>query len=447
MTSDHAISVRGLGKRFMIGSGMHASTNIREAAVNAFRAPFQKTWAALRGRAHAAGSLDTEMWAIRGLDFDIEPGERVGIVGRNGAGKSTLLKVLSKITPPTEGEIRVRGRVRSLLEVGTGFHPELSGRENIYLNGAILGMGRSEIRRRFDGIVAFSEVERFLDTPVKHYSSGMYVRLAFAVAAHLDSEVLLVDEVLAVGDLDFQRKCLGRMRDIAGSGRTILFVSHNMPAVQNLCERGIFLDGGRVVHDGPIDETLAAYVESLPGSDFSGVVDTAEHESRRRGRPVWVRSVRIGSDYAPGARVGCGLGLRIALELDHGAPRRGADATLVIENDLAQRVLTVSTRDLCPEALEGGSGRWAICEIPDLPLLPGVYMLSVYIHKGESGGDALERVARFEVLARDVFGTGGLPPRAKGVVFARSAWRTSDEPPGGSDATMNAGAATGGVEL
>ena len=430
MSTDHAISARGLGKRFMIGSGAHASTNIREAAVNAVRTPARKAWSALRGRAHAAGSLDTEMWAIRGLDFDIEPGERVGIVGRNGAGKSTLLKVLSKITPPTEGEILVRGRVRSLLEVGTGFHPELSGRENIYLNGAILGMSRAEIRRRFDEIVGFSEIGRFLDTPVKHYSSGMYVRLAFAVAAHLDSEVLLVDEVLAVGDLDFQRKCLGRMRDVAGSGRTILFVSHNMPAVQNLCERGIFLDGGRIAHDGPIDETLSAYVESLPGADFSGAIETAEHASRRAGRPAWVRSVRVGSDHAPGARVGCGRTLRVGLELSDDAPRRGADATLVIENDLAQRVLTVSTRDLCPDALDEGRGPWAVCEIPELPLLPGVYMLSVFVHKGESGGDALERVARFEVLARDVFGTGGLPPRAKGVIFARSAWRTTDLPPG-----------------
>lgn len=214
-----------------------------------------------------------EFWALKDVAFDIRQGESVGIVGRNGAGKSTLLKILSHITEPTAGRIDIRGRVSSLLEVGTGFHPELSGRENIYLNGAILGMSKSEIKRKFDEIVAFAEVERFLDTPVKHYSSGMYVRLAFAVAANLEPEILIVDEVLAVGDAQFQKKCLGKMESVGREGRTVIFVSHSMPTVTSLCERAILLDGGKVVKDGPTSEVVMHYYtngQSSPASaDFS----------------------------------------------------------------------------------------------------------------------------------------------------------------------------------
>eukprot|EP00752_Nemacystus_decipiens_P013584 g12042.t1 len=223
-----------------------------------------------------------EFWAIKDISFSVQPGEVVGVIGRNGAGKSTLLKVLSRITEQTQGRIHMRGRTASLLEVGTGFHPELTGRENIYLNGAILGMGRSEIKRKFDEIVDFSEVEKFLDTPVKRYSSGMYVRLAFGVAAHLDPEILIIDEVLAVGDAEFQRKCLGKMKDVAGAGRTVVFVSHNMAMVQSLCSRGIYLKGGQLVEDGPVKETLACYASAA-----SDVVDE---------RPLGDREDREGGD-------------------------------------------------------------------------------------------------------------------------------------------------------
>jgi len=202
-----------------------------------------------------------EFWALNDVSFDIKPGERVGIIGKNGAGKSTLLKVLSRITEPTTGRISIKGRVASLLEVGTGFNPELTGRENVFLNGAILGMSRSEITRKFDEIVTFAEVEKFLDTPVKHYSSGMYMRLAFAVAAHLEPEILIVDEVLAVGDAQFQQKCLGKMEDVGQSGRTILFVSHNMQAIRRLCDRAVYLRSGRVIFDGAVDQAIALYME------------------------------------------------------------------------------------------------------------------------------------------------------------------------------------------
>ncbi|HUG12820.1 MAG TPA: polysaccharide ABC transporter ATP-binding protein [Opitutaceae bacterium] len=242
------IEVQGVSKRYQLGQ--IGATSIRDET--------ERLFARLRGRQPPPNK--NEFWALRDVSFDVEPGEVVGIVGRNGAGKSTLLKVLSRITEPTQGEIRLRGRVASLLEVGTGFHPELSGRDNIYLNGAILGMRRAEITRKFDEIVAFSEVERFLDTPVKRYSSGMYVRLAFAVAAHLEPEILIVDEVLAVGDQQFQQKCLGKMQEVSrGQGRTVLFVSHNMAAVRTLCTRGVLLAGGKVAFKGATTDVIDAY--------------------------------------------------------------------------------------------------------------------------------------------------------------------------------------------
>jgi lipopolysaccharide transport system ATP-binding protein len=252
--SQYAISVHNLSKQYRIGGARAPYGTLRDTLAAAVRAPAR--W--LRGGRAAEQSF----WALRDVSFDVRPGEAVGIVGRNGAGKSTLLKILSRITPPTAGHADLRGRVGTLLEVGTGFHPELTGRENVFLNGAILGMGRAEIARRFDAIVAFAEVERFIDTPVKHYSSGMYLRLAFAVAAHLEPEILIVDEVLAVGDAAFQRKCLGKMGDVAGEGRTVLFVSHDVAAVGALCQRTLLIDGGRLLRSGPTSEVLSYYLDS-----------------------------------------------------------------------------------------------------------------------------------------------------------------------------------------
>ena len=252
---DIAIRVDNLHKRYLIGR--HAlDRNVREALSDAFSAPLR--W--LRGRGEAPALDEAEFWALRDIAFEVKHGEVIGILGRNGSGKSTLLKILSRITEPTFGRAEIYGHIGSLLEVGTGFHPELTGRENIYLNGAILGMRRAEITLRFDEIVAFSEIEQFLDTPVKRYSSGMYVRLAFAVAAHLTPEILLIDEVLAVGDSEFQKKCLTRMSDVAKAGRTVLFVSHNMLAVQRLCPRSIVLEKGRKIVDGPTEIAVLHYM-------------------------------------------------------------------------------------------------------------------------------------------------------------------------------------------
>ncbi|MCS6926686.1 MAG: ABC transporter ATP-binding protein, partial [Candidatus Binatia bacterium] len=252
-----ALHIEGIGKQYRIGQKQQPYKTLRETIVEAVQAPFRRL---REGRRMAR--RDHFIWALKDVSLEIEHGEVVGIIGHNGAGKSTLLKILSRVTEPTTGSVDLYGRVGSLLEVGTGFHSELTGRENIYLNGAILGMRRAEIERKFDEIVAFAEVEEFIDTPVKHYSSGMYLRLAFAVAAHLEPEILIVDEVLAVGDVNFQRKCLDKMQDVGQQGRTVLLVSHNMSAVTRLCERAVLLHQGQVIQDGPAHQVVSTYLNS-----------------------------------------------------------------------------------------------------------------------------------------------------------------------------------------
>ena len=249
---DIALRVEDLSKQYRIGGSREAYKTLRDTFTDAVVSAFRRAGRLVRGRGVGAAERGETFWALKDVSFEIKRGEVVGIIGCNGAGKSTLLKILGRITEPTGGYADIYGRVGSLLEVGTGFHPELTGRENIYLNGAILGMKRVEIGRKFDEIVAFAEIERFIDTPVKHYSSGMYMRLAFAVAAHLEPEILLVDEVLAVGDARFQKKCLNKMQDVGQQGRTVLFVSHNMQAITRLCQRAILLEGGTMVQDGPV---------------------------------------------------------------------------------------------------------------------------------------------------------------------------------------------------
>jgi lipopolysaccharide transport system ATP-binding protein len=286
--TDIAIEAEGLSKRYRLGSGSHRYGRLTESLTRGFAAPFRKIFR----RGAESQQEDMFLWALRDVSLEVKLGQAIGIIGRNGAGKTTLLKVLSRITEPTEGHAILRGRVGSLLEVGTGFHPELTGKENVYLNGAILGMSRAEINKRFDDIVDFAEVGRFLDTPVKRYSSGMQVRLAFAVAAHLEPEILIVDEVLAVGDVAFQRKSLGKMSDASSGGRTVLFVSHNMSVVSRLCEYGIWLDGGRVAAQGPMEAVVRQYLASGAGGEAeykAGDLDTAPGNETIRLRGVRVR--------------------------------------------------------------------------------------------------------------------------------------------------------------
>jgi lipopolysaccharide transport system ATP-binding protein len=315
--TDKAIQVEGLSKRFHIGK--LKSGSVREALASAMKAPFRRK----------TEDEDTILWALRDVSFSVKPGEVVGLIGRNGAGKSTLLKILARITRPTSGWAEVHGRIGSLLEVGTGFHHELSGRENIFLSGAVLGMKKSEIEKKFDEIVAFSEIERFLDTPLKHYSSGMQMRLAFAVAAHLEPEILLIDEVLAVGDASFQKKCLGKMKDVARHGRTILFVSHNMAAVKALCHRGIFLKDGAVVSDGGIEQVAEDYlrlmVPSSKGADWTGNGVVHGNEN------IGVRYARV-SPPAGKAEINVDTGAEIEIGFENHLENINLDCTIYVKS-------------------------------------------------------------------------------------------------------------------
>jgi lipopolysaccharide transport system ATP-binding protein len=288
--TDIAIKVENISKQYRIGAHKN-NKNLREAFKDAVKAPFRRAGKLLRGQATGAAELDETIWALSDVSFEIKQGEAVGIIGRNGAGKSTLLKVLSRITEPTLGFADVHGRTGSFLEVGTGFHPELTGRENIFLNGAILGMKRVEMKNKFDEILAFAEVDKFIDTPVKHYSSGMYLRLAFAVAAHLDPDILIVDEVLAVGDSRFQKKCMTKMEDVGKEGRTVLFVSHNMQAITRMCGRVILLDQGRLIEDGPTNQVMRTYLGGGRGTQAAR--EWPVGATAPGGEVVRLRSVRV----------------------------------------------------------------------------------------------------------------------------------------------------------
>jgi lipopolysaccharide transport system ATP-binding protein len=286
-----AIRVEALSKQYRIGRMQKRHNTLRDSLTDALVSPVRQASKLLRGQATKTGEPDDTIWALRDVSFEVKRGEVIGIIGRNGAGKSTLLKILSRVAEPTTGFAEIYGRVGSLLEVGTGFHHELTGRENVYLNGAILGMRRSEIERKFDEIVAFAEVEKFIDTPVKHYSSGMYLRLAFAVAAHLEPEILLIDEVLAVGDARFQRRCLNKMQDVGQTGRTVLFVSHNTPAIARLCDRVILFDGGKVLQDGPTHQVVSAYLNS--GFGTTAAREWREPTKAPGGEVAQLRAVRV----------------------------------------------------------------------------------------------------------------------------------------------------------
>lgn len=401
-----AIRIEGIGKKYHIG-GLQSNKDqsLAEILSTSLLAPFRRMSDIMSGRANSASGLNETFWALKDISFDVKHGEVVGIIGRNGAGKSTLLKILSRITEPTEGRIQLYGRVGSLLEVGTGFHPELTGRENIYMNGVILGMRKAEIDRKFDEIVAFSEIEKFIDTPVKHYSSGMSVRLAFAVAAHLEPEILVIDEVLAVGDVAFQRKCLGKMNDVAGEGRTVLFVSHNMSAINNLCTRGIVLERGQLLYDGRVEDAIAKYL-TLMSEDFN----TNQNPVRLPIKPnlkAQILSVGLKNhkgEYKHSLDYSHPFSVEVMIAVREFDPQHFT--ALTITDTYGNIILFTSDEDLGESPLANfheGQMSYSIC-FPAKLLKPGSYYLSVIIAKHPSGKiDRYDNLMLFEIQDTETY--------------------------------------------
>ena len=375
---DAVVRVQGLGKQYRIGLRRHANRTFGEMLVEGLAAPFRRK----RSTGAGADCDDGLIWALQDVSFDVARGEVVGIIGANGAGKSTLLKILSRITEPTTGRALLRGRVASLLEVGTGFHPELTGRENIYLNGAMLGMKRAEIARKFDEIVAFAEIEKFLDTPVKRYSSGMYVRLAFAVAAHLEPEILVVDEVLAVGDADFQKKCLGQMQGVSRcEGRTVLFVSHNMVALRNLCMRALWLDRGRIRAEGEAAAVVHEYLSSQGATASAPDIDLTRWANRRGSGNVRFTRARLLRDGRPCGRFERLGPMTLEFTFEAKAPTRVNLSAICATNGEIIKVLQLAHQDSPGFDPEVTAGQHTVrVEIDRLPLQCGEYHWMLGLH-------------------------------------------------------------------
>lgn len=410
-----AIHVEGIGKEYHIGVKSQGYPTLRDTLTTVVGSPFRRANRWLR-RQQQEKRYDT-FWALKDISFDVGHGEVLGIIGRNGAGKSTMLKILARITEPTEGHAVIHGRIRALLEVGTGFHPELTGRENIFLNGAILGMRNAEIKRKFDEIVEFSEIEKFLDTPVKHYSSGMFVRLAFAVAAHLEPEILIVDEVLSVGDVAFQKKCLGKIGEVSRGGRTVVFVTHNMAAALHNCRRGILLENGRISESGDIRHVVDSYLSRVStGDESSGtpVVDLTTAAGRRPGRRVLAERLELfhvdGEPLRGAVAVGAPLKARIYFSLD--GPSSCLNAGLIFDNASGQRIFSAyTTFDRNWDRSAPAGHHFVECDIPSLTLVPGEYSITVVLDKDrmENSADMIEHAARLTVIESDYYGTGKLP--------------------------------------
>ncbi len=416
--SNVAIQVENLGKQYRIGGQQARYKRFTETLMDTLTAPVQR----LR-RLGRPAPPEEMIWALKDISFEVRQGEVVGIIGRNGAGKSTLLKVLSRITEPTEGEARVYGRVGSLLEVGTGFHPELTGRENIYLNGTILGMKRAEIERKFDEIVAFAEIEKFLDTPVKRYSSGMYVRLAFAVAAHLEPEVLVVDEVLAVGDVQFQKKCMGKMGEVAKGGRTVLFVSHNMTAVQGLCQRAILLNQGNVLLDGESKPVIDRYLQTV---DQIAAIPLADRRDRQGNQVIKFNAFELRDDAGSPITVAySGQNVVVALEYqsDRAKMLKGVHVAIGLHGKFDENLFLLAT-DLSGSNFKELPDKGVIlCNIPRIPLQPGKYSFNLFCTVTGVIADWIQNAGIIEVEAGDFFGSGKLPSVEQGPFIVQHSWR------------------------
>lgn len=424
--SDTVIRVENLSKSYTISHQTgERYTALRDVLANGVKSVASSVWRVAGSRSphvtrHSPPTTE-EFWALNDVSFEVKQGERVGIIGRNGAGKSTLLKILSRITEPTKGRIHIKGRVASLLEVGTGFHPELTGRENIYLNGAILGMSREEIRRKFDEIVAFAGTEKFLDTPVKRYSSGMSVRLAFAVAAHLEPETLLVDEVLAVGDASFQKKCMGKMNDVAKKGRTVLFVSHNMGAINALCPRTIYLSQGCTAYDGDSQQAISTYLKTAQERTVSNL-------SERKDR-IGTGTIRFTDTWiedSQGDQVDTVLsGDNIKIVVEYNSSQKNSHSlsiALALKNSFGDQLSDVRNEDSgfywynTPE-----KGR-IYCTLKQLPLNSGFYTYNIFCQVNGIITDWVQDAGGFTVEVGDFFGSGKLPDREQGQFLFKNEW-------------------------
>jgi lipopolysaccharide transport system ATP-binding protein len=432
MAEDVVIRAEGLGKKYVIGHAAEREPNVtlRDVLARGAHNLWRKAAGMARDHAIVAGDTVEEFWALKDVSFEVKRGEVLGIIGRNGAGKSTLLKILSRITEPSEGQVTIDGRIASLLEVGTGFHPELTGRENVYLNGAILGMTHAEIRRKFDEIVAFAEIDKFLDTPVKRYSSGMYVRLGFAVAAHLEPEILIVDEVLAVGDVEFQQKCLGKMGDVARESRTVLFVSHNIGAIQALCQTCILMQNGRSTAIGLTSDIvaryLAKYTEKLvTDGDLRNLDRRGDGNVRFRHIRFFDRNGRSVINPRTGEE------LNIALEFEGcRSERRPARLSVDFYDALNVPMFLCASEASHKEAFQIGAGDRTVCRIPRLPLSAGRYKIELFLEQDGIIEDWLLDHVPVEVVDGSFFGTARNLPQgweAKTVLVDHEwLWRSGD---------------------
>jgi lipopolysaccharide transport system ATP-binding protein len=409
MSRDVVVQANDVGKRYVLGELRGGYKLLSETAADWFRT----------GRRTSRGR--DRFWALREVGFEVERGETFGIIGHNGAGKSTLLKILSRVTPPTTGTVELRGRVGALLEVGTGFHPELTGRDNVYLNGAILGMTRAEIDRKFDEIVAFAEVERFIGTPVKRYSSGMQLRLAFAVAAHLEPEILIIDEVLSVGDLAFQEKCLGRMETVASEGRTILFVSHNLTAVSHLCSRSMLLDSGQKVTEGPTREVLETYVRSVLRESGTQLTERADRHGTGELRFTEIAFEADGRTVDSPA-TGEDFDIVVRYETQNGKPVRNVSFAIQVNTLLGEVILHLYTRTAGISISEVPATGAVHCRVPRCPLPSGQYTITLWADRSGDPLDWIQRACELTVREGDFYGSGQTQPSTHQSVLVDHDW-------------------------
>jgi lipopolysaccharide transport system ATP-binding protein len=417
------ITVSNLSKAYRIGMQADRADSLVGMLQDSIAAPF-RNWRKMRQPTGESSDPVEELhWALRDVSFEVKEGEVLGVIGHNGAGKSTLLKILSRITEPTGGEVRIRGRIASLLEVGTGFHPELTGRENVFLNGTILGMTKKEIDKKFDEIVAFSGVEKFLDSPVKRYSSGMKVRLAFSVAAHLEPEILIVDEVLSVGDAEFQKRCIGKIREVSQGGRTVVFVSHDLAAVQNLCSRSMLMLSGRCQQIGTPVDIISEYLSrNAHCSDFT--VNLRDHPRRTKSSRVVMQEVFVLRDGVPSSRsIGMNEGLRLGVKFRHTLDPFFPVLGIVVKSNMGASIFGINNRfiDNSSYTIEANEGV-VVCDMGNVPLLPGSYDIDLYFGDRHSDLDIIERAIDFEIVAMDYYGTGKLPPKSAGPVRWTGHW-------------------------